>query len=47
MRLLQNCRGNGRASPYAKGMGRKLVWREGEECLISITPVAQGLFRRC
>ena len=26
-------------------MGRKLVWREGEECLISITPVAQGLFR--
>jgi hypothetical protein len=26
-------------------MGRRLVWREGEESLISVTPVSQGLFR--
>jgi len=26
-------------------MGRRLVWREGEESLISVTPVSQGLLR--
>jgi membrane protein YdbS with pleckstrin-like domain len=26
-------------------MGRRLVWRDGEENLITVTPVAEGLFR--
>jgi len=38
-------RTNGFGSPYAKSVGRRMVWRDGEQQVIAVTPVARGLFR--
>jgi uncharacterized membrane protein YdbT with pleckstrin-like domain len=31
------------AAPYARGMGRGAIWREGESPSISVTPVSRGV----